>query len=397
VITRLLPGTGVDRPRILVLTAGHVGADVFQGAVPALVPFFVADRGWSYAAAGALVLIASLGSSLLQPLAGLVGDRVRAPWVAPAGLLLVALGLVAAALTEDYVVVAAALGVGGLGVAAFHPEAVRAAVDAAGTSPGAALGFFATGGNAGFALGPALVAPLALGLGLAGVSLVAVIPLVGALLLVRVGRRTSHHAGAARSVPEGAREDWPLFGLAAGAAIVRTGFMFGLMAYVPAWFGEDLDSSVALGSAAIATMLVTGAAGTYLGGRLGDVHGRHRVIVLSLAATLPLAALLPLCGPLLAVPLLVVLGVAMEMNFYPLVLVAQEALPRRVGFASGVTIGLSVGVGAGCAALLGLIADSSGLTTALWVCSALSGLALLLALGAAARARSAAALEPVTA
>ena len=200
-IARLLPGAGVDRPRILVLTAGHVGSDVFQGAVPAMVPFFVSDRGWSYAQAGVLVLIGSLGSSLLQPLAGIVGDRVRAPWLIPLGLVLASLGLLAAALTKDYALVAAALAVGGLGVALFHPEAVRAAVDAAGPSPGAALGFFATGGNAGFALGPALVAPLALVFGLSGAAVVALLPLAAAGLLLTSDRRARRAGTTPRAGP----------------------------------------------------------------------------------------------------------------------------------------------------------------------------------------------------
>ncbi len=105
-IARLLPGAGVDRPRILVLTAGHVGSDVFQGALPAMVPFFVADRDWSYAQAGVLVLIGSLGSSLLQPLAGMFGDRIRVPWLVPLGLLLAAAGLLAASLAEHFALVA---------------------------------------------------------------------------------------------------------------------------------------------------------------------------------------------------------------------------------------------------------------------------------------------------
>jgi FSR family fosmidomycin resistance protein-like MFS transporter len=82
------------------------------------------------------------------------------------------------------------------------------------------------------------------------------------------------------------------------------------------------------------------------------------------------------------VPLLVLLGLAMEGNFYPLVLIAQEALPGRVGFASGVTIGFSVGVGAGCTAVLGVVADAQGLTTALVACAGLVALALAFAIAA---------------
>ena len=126
-------------------------------------------------------------------------------------------------------------------------------------------------------------------------------------------------------------------------------------------------------------MLIAGAGGTYLGGRLSDVHGRRRVILVSLAAVVPLAALLPFAPALPAVALLVLIGVAMDANFYPLVIVAQDALPDRVGLASGVVIGVSVGVGAGCTAVLGALADAHGLDAALWGCLALAVLALAFA------------------
>ncbi|MET0770595.1 MAG: MFS transporter, partial [Solirubrobacteraceae bacterium] len=129
---RVLPGAGVDRRAVASLTVGHLGADLFQGAVPALVPFLVRDRGLSYADAGLIVLAGSLASSFLQPLAGMLGDRLRAPWLPPLGLVLAAAGLAAGTAATTFAAIAAALLVGGLGVALFHPEAVRAARLAAG-------------------------------------------------------------------------------------------------------------------------------------------------------------------------------------------------------------------------------------------------------------------------
>ena len=376
---RLLPGAGVDRRAVAALTAGHLGADLFQGAVPALVPFLIRDRGMSYADAGLIVLAGSLASSFLQPLAGLVGDRLRSPWMPPLGLLLAAAGLAAGTAATGFAAIAAALLVGGLGVALFHPEAVRAARTAAGANPGSALAVFAVGGNLGFALGPALVVPLAAAFGLEAAGLVALIPLAAAALVV-AGRARAGPEGTARAgeIPVGAR-DWRVFSFASAAATARTGFAFGLMAFVPSWFAAELGSSVALGSAAVAAMLVAGAAGTYLGGRLGDAYGRALVILVSLAVVVPLAVALPFADAVPAVALLVLIGVAMDANFYPLVIVAQDALPDRVGLASGVVIGVSVGLGAGCTTLLGALADARGLEAALWGCTALAILALVFA------------------
>jgi len=374
---------GIDRRALAALTGGHIGSDVFQGAVPALVPFFVTERGWSYAEAGLLVLIGSLGSSLLQPLAGAIGDRVHAPWLMPAGLLLASGGLAVASLATGYWAVAAALGVGGFGVAAFHPEAVRAARAAAGLRPGAALGLFAVGGNTGFALGPTLTVPAALAFGLRGVLLVAAIPLLTLAGLLANWRRVVPAPGTderVTSFPVHGRNDWPEFVLASGVAILRTAYLFGLMAFVPAWFAEELGSSLRLGSAAVAASLAAGALGTFVGGRLADRLGQRRVIVWSMLVSLPLCLALPFSQPVPAVVLLVVLGATMDANFYSLVIVAQNALPSRIGFATGVVIGLSVGVGAGTVAVLGLVADNAGLTETLHVCTGIAAVAALLTL-----------------
>jgi MFS transporter, FSR family, fosmidomycin resistance protein len=378
-LNRLLP-EGIDRRALAALTGGHIGSDIFQGAVPALVPFFVHERGWSYAAAGVLVLIGSLGSSLLQPLAGAIGDRVHAPWLMPAGLVLASGGLGLAALATGYWVVAAGLAVGGFGVAAFHPEAVRAARAAAGLRPGAALGLFAVGGNAGFALGPALTVPAALAFGLRGVLVVAAVPLLTLAGLLANWRRVVPHPQAddrVTSMPEG-EDDWPQFLLASAVAILRTAYLFGLMAFVPAWFADDLGSSLRLGSAAVAATLAAGALGTFVGGRLADHLGQRRVIVWSMVVSLPLCAALPFTSPWVAVPLLFVLGATMDANFYSLVIVAQNALPARMGFATGVVIGLSVGFGAGAVAVLGLVADNAGLTETLHVCTGIAAVATVL-------------------
>jgi MFS transporter, FSR family, fosmidomycin resistance protein len=367
---------------VLALTVGHAGADLFQGAVPALVVFWVAERGYSYAAAGLLVLAGSLASSLLQPLVGVFGDRVHAPWLVPLGLVLAAAGLAVAGLVPRYGVTFAALVLGGLGVAVFHPEAVRAARAAAGPHAGAAIGVFAVGGNAGFALGPALIAPAVLVAGLRGTAIVALVPLLAAALIAWRARAAGADGGTADAGEAGAAQ--PVrFAAAATAATLRTGFMFGLLAFVPAWFDRRLGAGAGAGNAAVAAMLAAGALGTYLGARAGDRVGHPRVAIVSLALAVPLGVLVVPAGHAgwpLAAGLLVVVGIVMDANFYPLVLVAQDALPGRVGLASGVTIGLSVGIGAGIVALLGLLADARGTEAALYASAGLALAALASAL-----------------
>lgn len=374
---------GVHRPTVTALTVGHAGSDLFQGAVPSLVVFWVAERGWSYSDAGLLVLAGSLASSLLQPLAGALGDRVRSGWLVPVGLVLAAAGLAGAGVLTSFELAFVALVVGGLGVAVFHPEAVRAVTAASGDHAGAAVGLFAVGGSAGFALGPALTAPAVLLFGLEGMVGVALLPLAAAVLIVVAGRRTPAVADDAAE-ERGEGETRPVrFAAAAVAATLRSGFMFGLMAFVPVWFASDLGLGAGAGNAAVTAMLVAGAVGTYAGARVGDRIGYPRVAVGSLALVVPLAAVLPfLDAPAwpLAVVLLILIGALMDANFYPLVLIAQDALPGRVGFATGVAIGLSVGLGAALTSMLGAVTDAYSSTTAMHVATLLAAGAFLVAL-----------------
>ncbi len=383
VLERVIPGQDVDRGRVARLTVAHAGADLFQAAVPALIPFFVAERGMSYADAGLLVLAGSLASSVMQPLAGVVGDRVRASWLQPLGLMLAGAGLLAATLLDSFAAIAVALLFGGLGVAIFHPEAFRATRAAAAASPGAALGVFALGGNIGFALGPSLVVPLGAAYGIEAAGAVAVIPLAGALLLGR-GVPSDLSSPAEEAGAVAVPSDWRTFGFATLGATAAAGVLFGLMAFAPVWFDETLGSGVGLGSAAVTGMLLAGAAGTYAAGALGDRHGRRPVVLVSVLALVPMSAVLPLTGPLLAVVVLIVIGFVLEGIFYPLVIVAQDGLPRHAGLAAGTALGLSVGVAAGTTSLLGVLVDANGPVAALWGCAVLA----VVALGAGALAVS---------
>ena len=163
-----------------------------------------------------------------------------------------------------------------------------------------------------------------------------------------------------------AASDWPGFALAAAAGTLRTGALFGFQAFIPLYVWRTLDSSEGVGNIAIAAMLAAGALGTLCGGRLSDIHGFRRVVVLSLLASVPLALVDPRVPLLALLPVLALFGLISEMNFYPLVVLAQRALPRHVGFASGVTLGLSIGLGSLASPLLGLVADHTSLRTALF-------------------------------
>ena len=145
---------GVDRRAMATLSLGHLFTDIAQGSVPALLPFLIAENHLSYAAASALVLAATISSSIIQPLFGYVSDRLSLMWLMPLGPALGGLGIALVGFAPNYALTFAAIVVAGIGVAAFHPEGSRFANYVSGSKRSSRMSLFSVGGNIGFALGP---------------------------------------------------------------------------------------------------------------------------------------------------------------------------------------------------------------------------------------------------
>ena len=372
---------GLDRRALAVLGGGHLCVDLCQGAVPAMLPFLAAERGYSYAALGALVLFSTIGSSIVQPLFGLLSDRIATPWLLPGGLVLAGVGIALAGPAPTYALTAVAVAVSGLGVAAFHPEGAKFAGFASAERKGRGMSLFSVGGNAGFALGPLLTTPLVLVFGLSGTLALVVFPLAAAVLVVReLGRlRGLEEVGAPASAATG-EDDWGAFTRLGGLIALRSGVYFGLQAFVPAYFVAELASTEAAGNAALTIMLAMGAVGTLVGGGLVDRWGARAVLIGTQLLLLPLLVVLPLVGAAAATVVLGLVGCVAIASFSITIVLGQAYLPSRVGLASGITLGLAIGLGGVSATALGLIADAAGLHAVLWTIAALPVPAVALAL-----------------
>jgi FSR family fosmidomycin resistance protein-like MFS transporter len=326
----------------------------------------------------------TLGSSIIQPIFGAVADRLEMPWLMPGGLLLAGTGIAFAGVFDSYAITVAVVAISGVGVAAFHPEGARFANYASGSRRGQGMSIFSVGGNAGFALGPILVTPLVLLFGLRGTLALVVVPALGFVLLTAaLPRLQAAKAAAGRRAKAAAAppaDDWNAFARLGGIVATRSGVYFGLQSFVPVWFVHHLSSSEAAGNTALTAMLVAGAAGTLVGGRLVDRVGRRAVLVGTMALQLPLLAAFVLSGSVLAGVLLAAIGFVTIMSFSVTVIMGQEYLPGRLGLASGVTLGAAIGVGGLAAVLLGVLADATGLPTVMWTIALLPIPALVLAL-----------------
>ena len=383
----------VDRRGIAVLACGHGCVDIAQGAVPALIPFLIHHRHYTYAQASALVLAMTITSSLIQPVFGHLADRRSLPWLLPGGVLLAGIGTACAGLVHPYALTFAAIAVGGLGVGAYHPEGARFANYVSGDMRASGMSLFSVGGNIGFALGPVLVTPLVLALGLGGtVWLLVPTAIVAVTLVVNRPHLERFRPLATRAAPPtagtvpgrpaaaAAPDQWGPFSLVAGLAAFRSAAYFGLQAFVPSYFIVRFASSTGEANAALTVILVAGAVGTLVGGRVADRIGRRTVLVACMAVVPPLVLLVLVSGPAVSFALLALVGFFTIGNFSTTVVLGQEYLPGRIGVASGVTLGAAIGLGGVSAALLGLLADSAGLTTVMIVIALLPLPALACAL-----------------
>jgi len=352
----------VNRRAVALISTAHVVDDVYQGAVPALLPFLVAERQYSYAAVAGLTLAATLLSSVTQPLFGWWTDRRPRPWMISLGMLVAAGGVAAAGLTSQYALTWCAVAVSGLGIAAFHPEAARVARLAAGEN-NRAMSVFALGGNAGAALGALLTTPLLLAVGLRGTVLLAVPALVmAAVLLTRLDGTLHGRSGARRAAAVQRPDDWTGFARLTFVVVVRSVLVFGLSPFLALYFIGEIGASRAAGGAALTAFLVAGAVGTLMGGALADKYGRLAVVRIGFVATVPgLIGLVLSQDPLLAGAFAVLTGTAVFLPFSVFVALGQDYLPHRIGTASGVTVGLAVSVGGLFSPLLGSLADATSL------------------------------------
>jgi MFS transporter, FSR family, fosmidomycin resistance protein len=364
------------------LSAGHGATDFANGALPALLPFMVDRFSLTYTLAAVVMLASTASSSLVQPLFGAWSDRRGAIWLLPAGVALAGAGIALAAAAPAYWLVLVLVVLSGLGVAAYHPEGSKFAAYASGTKRASGMSLFSVGGNIGFALGPTATTPLILALGLTGGLLLA-LPVLGvalALLLVLPFLKSFVPEPGSHSVAVG--EDRPgALALLLGVIAFRSVAWFGLITFVPLW-EVSLGNSKSHGSHLLSLMLLVGGLGTLAAGPLADRIGRRPVVIASMAATAPLILVYVLVGGAWGALALALVGVCVISTFGVTMVMAQEYLPHRIGMASGLSIGLSIGLGGIAAVALGALADSVDLRSAMYAAAAapLAGLVLALML-----------------
>ncbi|WP_146071562.1 MFS transporter [Cryobacterium sp. Y50] len=370
----------MNRRGVALMATAHVFDDFYQGVVPALLPFLVAERHYSYAAVAGLTLAANVLSSVVQPAFGWWGDRHPRRWLIPVGMLTAAVGVGLVAFSVEYWMTWLVVALAGLGIAAFHPEAARAARQASGNS-NRAMSVFALGGNVGFALGSLVATALLLMTGLGG-SVLLVIPAVvmAAVLFIRLGTVLDGRTGALKRVHLPGVDDWPAFLRLTAVVVVRSIVFFGAISFIALYFINDFGTSEVVGGSALTLFLVAGAFGTIVGGWTADRLGRLVSIRLGFALAVPSVFGLALAQNwVVALVFVALAGVTVFMPFAVFVILGQDYLPNRIGIASGVTVGLAVTAGGLFSPFLGWVADATDLRVTFTILGALTVVAFALA------------------
>jgi FSR family fosmidomycin resistance protein-like MFS transporter len=358
----------MNKRRLGLLTGTHAVNDLYQGLVPALLPFMVLERGYSYTAVSGLMLAATGLSSVVQPLFGLYADRHPLSWLVPSGFLVAALGVVLAGLSQGYLLTWIAMALCGLGIAAYHPPATVAARAAGGGSQ-KAMSVFSVGGTIGASFAPVLAATAVGGGSLSRSYLLGVPALaMGVVWFVvnaRRGTASGSSAAAARKAGDHLMKphnEWRAFGLLVATIVGWSIPYVTVMSMLSLRITRDLHGSAFQGAAALTAFTAAGAVGTLLGGWLGDRIGRMGTIRAGYLFALPSLAgivLAPDAGWALACTAL--FGLCMFLPFAAQVTLAQDYLPRNPATASGIALGLALSVGGLVSPLFGMLSDARGL------------------------------------
>lgn len=348
--------------RAVRLAVEHGVDDFYQGAVPALIPMLVLERGWDYTRAGGIILAATALSAVAQPLFGVLADRRRAPWLRPAGLLTAAAGIAAVGLTASYPATWTAVLLSGLGIAAYHPEAARA-VHATDTGD-RGMGWFTFGGLAGFAAGPPLVGLLVGNLGLATTPVLALPALLAAAAYPWT--RAAPAADHPGSTVHADDEDWPRFGWLTGVVVARSVVFYGLSAFLAVFVVQRFHSGPVVAVIVLSVFTGAGAVASLASGRLVRCLGRTGVLRASYLVTLfLLGAPVIAPSPLFAIISSAALGAALNVPVPVHTTLGQAYLPGHLGLAAAVTLGLAVSAGGLASPALGGLADHEGMAAAL--------------------------------
>jgi FSR family fosmidomycin resistance protein-like MFS transporter len=365
----------------------HLLNDMMQFLISAIYPSLKTMFSLSFSQIGLITLVFQCTASLLQPVVGLVSDKRPMPFSLPVGAGFTLVGLAGLGLAQSYAMVLLSAGIVGIGSSIFHPESSRVARMASGGRHGLAQSLFQVGGNTGAALAPIIAAYLVLPYGSRSLTWCALLAVISIIVLWNVGRWYKHalalvQAKKAARADTGLSRNRVLFSVFILLMLIFSKYFYltSITSYYTFYLIHHFHASVRDAQIHLFLFLAAVAAGTFVGGPIGDKVGRKLVIWVSILGILPFTLVLPYADLFWTTVLSVLIGMILASAFSAIVVYAQELMPGRIGMVSGMFYGFSFGMGGIGAALIGLLADHKGIEFTYWVCSFLPAIGLLTAL-----------------
>lgn len=367
----------------------HFLNDMLQSVIPAVYPILKAAYRLDFRQIGMITLSVQLTASLLQPFVGMYTDRRPTPYSLPVGMGFTLSGLLLLAYAPRFHVILVAVALVGVGSSVFHPESSRVARLASGGQHGLAQSLFQVGGNAGSALGPLLAALIVLPGGQRSIAWFSAAALAAIVVLTRIGGWYKRHgATRANAAAAALHQNRPQLsrrktGMALAVLVALVFSKYFYLASLTSYYTFFLMSRfhLPIRSAQIHLFVFLGsvAAGTFIGGPVGDRIGRKYVIWCSILGILPFTLALPYANLFWTTVLSVVIGTILASAFSAIIVFAHDLVPGKIGMISGVFFGLAFGMAGIGAAILGWLADATSIFFVYRVCSFLPAIGLLTA------------------
>lgn len=366
------------------ISAAHLLNDMIQSLLLALYPLLQPEFSLSFVQIGLITLTFQVTSSLLQPLIGIYTDKYPQPRSLPVGMGFTLVGLIMLSLAQTYPELLIAAALVGIGSSVFHPESSRVARMASGGRHGLAQSLFQVGGNLGSALGPLLAAIIIAPYGKGHVAWFVLAALLAMIILMQVSRwyrvqtKNTGPANAAREISPFPRKTI-ITGISVLLILIFSKFVYmsSLSSYYTFYLINKFNLPVQKAQLYLFAFLFAAAAGTVIGGPLGDRFGRKKVIWCSILGAAPFSLFLPYLNLEMTCLFTIIIGLVLSSAFSAILVFAQELVPGRIGMISGLFFGFAFGMGGLGAAGLGVIADHSGIDTVFRLCSFLPLIGLL--------------------
>lgn len=380
--------TGTVFAILFTISFGHMLNDMLQAVIPAVYPLLKTNYSLTFSQIGLITFVFQFTASLLQPVVGMYTDKYPKPYSLSIGMLFTLTGLLLLSFAGSFTSILLSVALIGTGSSIFHPESSRVAYLASGGKKGLAQSIFQLGGNTGSAIGPLLAALIVMPHGQVYISWFGLIALLGIYILFRIGNWYKNHLR--EKIKSNVVVDTFYPGLTRKKVLMSLGvllilifskyfYMAGMTSYFTFYLIEKFHVTAQQSQIYLFIFLASVAAGTLIGGPIGDKFGRKYVIWFSILGAAPFTLLLPHANLFWTSVLSVIIGIIISSAFSAILVYATELVPGKVGLIAGLFFGLAFGMGGLGSALLGKLADIKGVIYVFKICAFLPLLGIVTA------------------